>query len=230
MVVCDVPDHGAQQSSAQSSALCLNSQHRFSTDTHTTANTAHAAETVLALMRNPDYCVYGWAKSKRERSAEDAETAFNNLSLQVTPRLLPPHHPSCLLVGAAYRLCVSKKPAFHALPGSRRSLPCLMSRCLMSPCFGTPVSLHLALPCRVHPPMNFPLVLVKLTSCCPSPHCSVAQHRSEPSLRRRRGSTWRAAAAAAPCAATRSERAPACWHGSNGGGGGGEQGAGHQIC
>lgn len=39
-------------------------------------------ETVLALMRNPDYCVYGWAKSKRERSAEDAETAFNNLSLQ----------------------------------------------------------------------------------------------------------------------------------------------------
>ncbi|KAL4858563.1 hypothetical protein ACK3TF_001518 [Chlorella vulgaris] len=39
-------------------------------------------ETVLALMRNPDFCVYGWAKSKRERSAEDAETAFNNLSLQ----------------------------------------------------------------------------------------------------------------------------------------------------
>lgn len=34
-------------------------------------------------MRNPDYCLYGFAKSKRERSAEDAETAFNQLSLQV---------------------------------------------------------------------------------------------------------------------------------------------------
>ena len=41
------------------------------------------AETVLALMRNPDYCLYGFAKSKRERSAEEAETAFNQLSLQV---------------------------------------------------------------------------------------------------------------------------------------------------
>lgn len=39
-------------------------------------------ETVLSLMRNPDYCLYGFAKSKRERSAEDAETAFNQLSLQ----------------------------------------------------------------------------------------------------------------------------------------------------
>lgn len=123
MVVCGVPDHGAQQSSAQSSALCLNSQHRFSTDTHTTANTAHAAETVLALMRNPDYCVYGWAKSKRERSAEDAETAFNNLSLQVTPRLLPPHHPSCLLVGAAYRLCVSKNLRFMLCQGPVAACP-----------------------------------------------------------------------------------------------------------
>lgn len=45
-----------------------------------------SAETVLALMRNPDYCLYGWAKSKRERCAEDAETAFNNLSLQVGKR------------------------------------------------------------------------------------------------------------------------------------------------
>ncbi|KAI7844131.1 hypothetical protein COHA_002267 [Chlorella ohadii] len=39
-------------------------------------------ETVLSLMRNPDYCLYGFAKSKRERSAEDAETAFNQLSMQ----------------------------------------------------------------------------------------------------------------------------------------------------
>lgn len=45
-----------------------------------------SSETVLALMRNPDYCLYGWAKSKRERCAEDAETAFNNLSLQVCIR------------------------------------------------------------------------------------------------------------------------------------------------
>jgi hypothetical protein len=45
-----------------------------------------SSETVLALMRNPDYCLYGWAKSKRERCAEDAETAFNNLSLQVCVR------------------------------------------------------------------------------------------------------------------------------------------------
>ncbi len=34
-------------------------------------------------MRNPDYALYGFAKSKRERSAEDAETQFNQLSLQV---------------------------------------------------------------------------------------------------------------------------------------------------
>lgn len=40
------------------------------------------AETVLSLLRNPDYCLYGFAKSKRERSAEDAETAFNQLSMQ----------------------------------------------------------------------------------------------------------------------------------------------------
>eukprot|EP00887_Chlorella_sp_A99_P006111 scaffold22.g6111.t1 len=38
-------------------------------------------ETVLALMRNPDYCVYGFAKSRAERSAEDAEQQFNELSL-----------------------------------------------------------------------------------------------------------------------------------------------------
>ena len=44
---------------------------------------AASAETVLAAMRNPDHCLYGFAKSKRERSAEDAETAFNQLSLQV---------------------------------------------------------------------------------------------------------------------------------------------------
>lgn len=39
-------------------------------------------ETVLSLMRNPDYCLYGFAKSKRERSAQAGETQFNQLSLQ----------------------------------------------------------------------------------------------------------------------------------------------------
>lgn len=42
-------------------------------------------------MRNPDYCLYGFAKSKRERSAEDAETAFNQLSLQVGGAGPQPH-------------------------------------------------------------------------------------------------------------------------------------------
>lgn len=39
-------------------------------------------ETMLALMRNPDYCVYGYARSGVERSAEDAEARFNKLSLE----------------------------------------------------------------------------------------------------------------------------------------------------
>lgn len=39
-------------------------------------------ETVLALMRNPDYCVYGFAKSGIEDSPEDAESRFNKLSLE----------------------------------------------------------------------------------------------------------------------------------------------------
>jgi len=39
-------------------------------------------ETVLALMRNPDYCVYGFAKSGVERSGDDAESRFNKLSLE----------------------------------------------------------------------------------------------------------------------------------------------------
>ena len=39
-------------------------------------------ETVLALMRNPDYCVYGYAKSGVENGPEAAESRFNKLSLQ----------------------------------------------------------------------------------------------------------------------------------------------------
>ena len=39
-------------------------------------------ETVLSLMRNPDYCVYGFAKSGIEDSPEQAEARFNKLSLE----------------------------------------------------------------------------------------------------------------------------------------------------
>lgn len=39
-------------------------------------------ETVLALMRNPDYCIYGFAKSGIEDSPEAAESRFNKLSLE----------------------------------------------------------------------------------------------------------------------------------------------------
>ncbi|KAG7672850.1 hypothetical protein Ndes2526B_g08622 [Nannochloris sp. 'desiccata'] len=39
-------------------------------------------ETVLSLMRNPDYCVYGFAKSGVENSADEAESRFNKLSLE----------------------------------------------------------------------------------------------------------------------------------------------------
>jgi len=39
-------------------------------------------ETVLSLMRNPEYCVYGFAKSGIEDSPEAAESRFNKLSLE----------------------------------------------------------------------------------------------------------------------------------------------------
>lgn len=39
-------------------------------------------ETVLALLRNPNYCVYGFAKSGIENSADEAEARFNKLSLE----------------------------------------------------------------------------------------------------------------------------------------------------
>ena len=38
-------------------------------------------ETVLALLRNPEYCVYGYATSKVCRGPEQAEEAFNDLSI-----------------------------------------------------------------------------------------------------------------------------------------------------
>jgi uncharacterized membrane protein len=40
------------------------------------------AETVLALLRNPDYAIYGFARSATKRSAADAEQKFNELSLE----------------------------------------------------------------------------------------------------------------------------------------------------
>lgn len=33
-------------------------------------------------MRNPDYCIYGFAKAGIERSADEAEARFNKLSLE----------------------------------------------------------------------------------------------------------------------------------------------------
>lgn len=39
-------------------------------------------ETVLSLMRNPNYCVYGFAKSGVENSPDEAESRFNKLSLE----------------------------------------------------------------------------------------------------------------------------------------------------
>lgn len=39
-------------------------------------------ETVISLLRNPDFAIYGYARSGIERSAEDAEARFNKLSLE----------------------------------------------------------------------------------------------------------------------------------------------------
>lgn len=40
------------------------------------------AETILALNRNPDYCVYGFAQCKTTTNSAAAENKFNELSLQ----------------------------------------------------------------------------------------------------------------------------------------------------
>lgn len=39
-------------------------------------------ETVLSLMRNPQYCIYGYSKSGSERGLERAESRFNQLSIE----------------------------------------------------------------------------------------------------------------------------------------------------
>ena len=39
------------------------------------------SETVLALLRNPEYCVYGYAASKVCRGPEQAEETFNDYSI-----------------------------------------------------------------------------------------------------------------------------------------------------
>lgn len=38
-------------------------------------------ETVLALLRNPEYCVYGYATSNSARGPEEAEDLFNEMSM-----------------------------------------------------------------------------------------------------------------------------------------------------
>ena len=42
----------------------------------------NAAETVLSLLRNPDYCVYGDGGTKNPRGLDGAEEAFNEVVLQ----------------------------------------------------------------------------------------------------------------------------------------------------
>jgi uncharacterized membrane protein len=41
-----------------------------------------AAETVLSLMRNPEYAVYGAAESSNTNDLDEGESAFNELSMQ----------------------------------------------------------------------------------------------------------------------------------------------------
>ena len=43
---------------------------------------AGSAETVLSLLRNPDYCVYGDGSTKNPRGLDGAEDAFNEVVLQ----------------------------------------------------------------------------------------------------------------------------------------------------
>ena len=45
-------------------------------------STAGVAETVLSLLRNPDYCVYGDGGTKNPRGLDGAEDAFNEVVLQ----------------------------------------------------------------------------------------------------------------------------------------------------
>lgn len=40
------------------------------------------AETTLALLRNPDYCIYGAATTNNKRGLEAGESAFNRLSME----------------------------------------------------------------------------------------------------------------------------------------------------
>ncbi len=42
-------------------------------------------ETVLALLRNPEYCVYADVSSEVVRCPEEAEQRFGSFSLQVSP-------------------------------------------------------------------------------------------------------------------------------------------------
>ena len=47
-----------------------------------TIHAASGAETVLALLRNPDYCVYGAAATSKQRGLEAGESRFNELSME----------------------------------------------------------------------------------------------------------------------------------------------------
>lgn len=41
-----------------------------------------AAETVLSLLRNPDYCIYGQGLTSSQRGLEAGESRFNAMSME----------------------------------------------------------------------------------------------------------------------------------------------------
>ena len=57
-------------------------------DTSTTEGLHYVLEeTVLALLRNPEYCVYGYATSTSARGPEEAEDTFNEFSMDERGKL-----------------------------------------------------------------------------------------------------------------------------------------------
>lgn len=60
---------------------CLTSWQKHGADP---ASSVHRddAETVLALLRNPDYCVYGDGGTKNPRGLDGAEEAFNEVCME----------------------------------------------------------------------------------------------------------------------------------------------------
>jgi len=62
--------------------LCVCAQPKPSGPQHLRLTCDRAAEAVLALLRNPEYAVYGAAKVRKEAGLDAGEEAFNEVSLQ----------------------------------------------------------------------------------------------------------------------------------------------------